>query len=448
MKRRILFVLSVIIIVFGNLPFSVKAAGSSTDHQATTPIEHLVVVMQENHTFDNYFGTYPGANGIPAGTKMPIDPKNPLAGFVTPWHIGNATITDLNHSAANFKDQYDNGKMDGFVSALNARNQDGKLAMGYFDGTDIPYYWNLADNYVLFDQFFSSARDGSGPNHMFWVAGTSPTAPKGGTLQQVLANTPTIFDELQAAGISWKFYVQNYDPTITYRNLNNAGNRESQVIWVPLLNYDRFIDDPNLSNHIVDLNQYYIDLHNGTLPAVAYIAPSGASEHPPSSLSSGQRFIKSILQELMRSSAWQSSAFILAYDDWGGWFDHVTPPQVDEYGYGARVPAILVSPYAKKGYIDSTMLDFTSILKFIEQNWNLAPLAVRDMYANNILSAFDFTHPPRIPTFIPLSRIVAVPARKDPSKVIYLGYGSVLGLAVIILGIANRRSRHYRKLSS
>ena len=206
-------------------------------------------------------------------------------------------------------------------------------------------------------------------------------------------NVPTIFDSLQKAGVSWKFYVQNYDPNITYRDLGTIGNRASQVIWVPLLNFDRFLDDPELSSHIVDLNQYYVDLRQGTLPAVAYIAPSGASEHPPGSLISGQRFVKSLIQELMRSSAWSSSAFLLSYDDWGGWYDHVAPPQVDQYGYGLRVPALLISPYAKQGYIDSTTLDFTSILKFIEENWGLEPLAERDAKANNFLSAFDFKQP-------------------------------------------------------
>ena len=157
----------------------------------------------------------------------------------------------------------------------------------------------------------------------------------------------------------------------------------------------------HLSSHIVDLSQYFIDLQNGTLPAVSYIVPSGASEHPPSSLMSGQRFVKNIIQELMRSTSWDSSAFMLAYDDWGGWYDHVPPIPVDKYGYGPRVPALLISPYAKTGYIDHTVLDFTSMLKFIEQNWNIAPLAERDANANNLLSAFDFNQSPRLPIFLP-----------------------------------------------
>jgi phospholipase C len=439
-KRTLLTIFSVLIIT-GTQFLPAQAALSRQGHQPVTPIQHLVVLMQENHTFDNYFGTYPGADGLPAGTKMPLDPNNPAAGYVTPWHIGNFTVTDLSHTPASFRDQYNNGKMDGFVSALNARNQNGKQTMGYYDGTDIPYYWNLADNYVLFDQFFSSAQDGSFANHMYWVAAVPPIAPRSVKLSDVLADVPTIFDSLQAAGVSWKFYVQNYDSTITYRTEATSGNRASQVIWVPLLNFDRFIDDPTLSSHIVDLNQYFVDLNNGTLPAVSYIVPSGASEHPPSNLMSGQRFVKSILQELMRSASWDSSAFMLAYDDWGGWYDHVTPIQVDQFGYGPRVPVILVSPYAKSGYIDHTVLDFTSILKFIEQNWNIAPLASRDTNANNFLTAFNFNQAPRLPNFLPLGRITAIPPKKDPTNVIYLGYGGALFLAVSFFTVAAYRPR-------
>lgn len=418
----------------------VQAASIHATIQTKTPIEHLLVLLQENHSFDNYFGTYKGADGLPKGITMPVDPTNPKAGTVEPWYLGNTTITDLSHSSATFHDQFNNGKMDGFVSALNQRNQNGRLAMGYFDDRVIPYYWNLADHYVLFDQFFSSAKDGSFANHMYWVAGALPTADRGQKLSDKLANVPTIFDRLQEAGVSWKFYVQNYDPTITYRNVGTSGNRSSQVIWVPLLNYDRFLDDPRLSSHIVDLSQYFVDLSQGTLPSVAYIVPSGASEHPPSNLESGQKFVKTLIQELMRSSYWNKSAFLLSYDDWGGWFDHVNPPQVDENGYGLRVPALLVSPYAKEGHIDHTRLDFTSILKFIEENWGVKPLADRDMNANNFLSAFDFNQAPRQADFLPFTRETTATVKKDPSIVIYVVYGLALFLAILTILFAFIRS--------
>lgn len=418
----------------------VQAAPVQQKIQTKTPIEHFMVVMQENHSFDNYFGTYPGANGIPEGTKMPVNPNDMSAGSVEPWHIGNATVTDLSHSSATFRDQFNDGKMDGFVYALNQRNQDGRLAMGYYDDRDIPYYWNLADHFVLFDNFFSSAKDGSFANHMYWVAAVSPSAERGQQLSDRLASLPTIFDRLEAAGVSWKFYVQNYDPTITYRNVAVSGNRASQVIWVPLLNFDRFIDDPKLSSHIVDLDQYFVDLTQGTLPSVAYIVPSGASEHPPSSLESGQKFVKTLIQELMRSDYWEKSAFILTYDDWGGWYDHVSPIPVDDFGYGPRVPTILISPYAKQGVVDNTQLDFTSFLKFIEENWGIKPVADRDANAKNFLSAFDFNQAPRQAVFLSFIRETDNAAKKDPSGVIYTVYGLALTLAILTILLAYFRS--------
>ena len=239
---------------------------------------------------------------------------------------------------------------------------------------------------------------------------------------------------MEEADVSWKFYVQNYEPELNYRTMHlYPGNRASQVIWVPLLNFDRFLDDPALSSHIVNLDEYYDDLVNGTLPEVAFIAPSGPSEHPPSSLQSGQRFVKTLIQSLMRSEYWESSAFIWSYDDWGGWYDHVPPPQVDEYGYGFRVPALLVSAYAKAGYIDSTELDYTSVLKFIEDNWGVAPLAERDANANSIANAFDFTQPARPAAFIPYERGSGEAKAEPNRKVIYRMYTAGLSAAVLII---------------
>jgi phospholipase C len=401
------------------------------ENQANTPIEHFIVLMQENHTFDNYFGTYPGAEGIPEGTCIPVDPFDETStDCVEPFHIGDRPIEDLDHSDSTFNLQYNDGQMNGFVYALNQRNQNGALAMGYYDDRDLPYYWNLADEYVLFDQFYSSDHGGSFANHMFWVSGQ-----QGGSrvTSEGYHDIPTIFDSLEERGISWKFYVQNYDPEINYRTVEQiSGNRASQVIWVPVLNMARFLDDPELSSHIVDLNEYYKDLENGTLPAVAYIAPSGSSEHPPGSIRSGQKFVKSLIQALMRSSAWERSAFMVTYDDWGGWYDHVVPPQVDEHGYGMRVPAFMVSAYARRGHIDSTVLDFTSILKFIEENWDVEPLAARDANANSFVSAFDFKQAPRAPAFIPFERVVPEQRVEPRRVVIYAAYGTALVTAALM----------------
>jgi phospholipase C len=431
MIRRNAFTLALLLLLLAG-----QFHTASADGETQTPIKHFVVMMQENHTFDNYFGTYAGADGFPEGTRMPVDLKVPSAGYVEPWHLGNTTITDLSHSASTLVEQVNGGEMNGFVSALNRRNQNGRVAMGYYDDRDIPYYWNVADNFVLFDRFFSSAKDGSFSNHMYWVAGIPPNGGRGEEMATYLAGVPTIFDRLEESGISWKFYVQNYDPTITYRDLGDVGNRASQVVWVPLLNFDRFLDDPELSSHIVDLDEYFQDLRDGNLPEVAYIIPSGASEHPPQYPATGMRFVKNLIQELTRSEYWDSAAFMLLYDDWGGWYDHVLPPEVDEYGYGPRVPALLVSAYARDGFIDSTELDFTSVLKFIEYNWNIEPLAERDTNANNFLTAFDFEQGPRQAVFLPLTRGEQTTLKKAPTNVIYSAYGFALLLSVLAIGFA------------
>ena len=409
------------------------APAVKADPPTRTPIKHFVMLMQENHSFDNYFGTYPGANGPPAKTCIPINPLRPGSKCVKPFHVGGQAITDLDHSKLTHQEQFRGGHMDGFIlaSAL-AGGDDGRLSMGYYDQRDIPYYWNIADNYVLFDRFFTSAAGGSSANHLYWVTAsdgniTGESAPAGG-----FKGIPTIFDRLDERGISWKFYVQNYDPRITFRH-PGTGDRSSQIVWVPLLAFPRYLDTPRLRRHIVDLNQYHKDLAEGTLPSVAFIAPAGSSEHPPGSPKEGQRFIRSLVNGLMRSDYWTNSAFMWTYDDWGGWYDHVPPPAVDQSGYGFRAPALLVSAYAKKGYIDSTTLDFTSALKFIEKNWGVRPLTARDRNAKNFLTAFDFTSPPRPAVILPGPRIAAaVPLARRPG-VVYPFYfaGFLLAMALI-----------------
>jgi phospholipase C len=432
MSRRLAAVLGLLCLAaFGD------TAVAGTPHRATTPIKHFVTVLQENHTYDNYFGTYPRGDGFPRGTCVPVNPARPKGACVRPFHIGDNAILprDLDHSQATFRGQYNHGRLDGFVQALDQRNQDGRLALGYRDGRDVGYYWNLADNYVLYDRFFSSASAGSFLNHVYWVSGGAAGGydrlPPDG-----YRHMTTIFDRLDAAGVSWKFYVQNYEPRLNFRTLRQfPGNRASQVIWVPLLSIPRYLDTPRLRSHIVDLEQFYRDLHDGTLPAVSYIAPSGPSEHPPSNLASGQAFVGTMINALVASRQWKSSAFLLAYDDWGGWYDHVRPPQIDRYGFGFRVPAILVSPYAKRGVVDHTTLDFTSMLRFIEDNWNLEPLATRDRSANSIAGGFDFSKPPRPAEFTSRKRGVPEDFRVNRA-VIYALYFGVLALTLGFAGAA------------
>ena len=410
----------------------------------TTPIRHIVVLMQENHSFDNYFGTYPGADGLPAGTCLPKSFRNAALGCARPSRVGGGAVLGLASDPTLFARQFHGGRMDGFVAAYRIGRGLGGLPnpLGYYDERDLPFAWNLADRYVLFDRFFSSARGGSVWNHLFAVTAT-PGNPRADELPPAgYPATTTIFDRLEAAGIPWRFYVKDYDPTNTIAH-PVLGERASQLLQVPLLAMPRVLRSPRLTSNIVDMQEFYRDAQTGRLPAVSYIAPGGVNEHPPAKLVAGQTFVRSIVNELMRSPEWSSTAFVLTYDSWGGWYDHVPPPKVDRYGYGFRVPALLVSPYAKRGAIDHDTLDSTSILRFIEDNWQLAPLARRDANAHSIATGFDFSHPPRAPVFIPATRAspTVVPAH---TRAVFWAYGgaALLALALTAAAPAVSRRRH------
>jgi phospholipase C len=423
------------------------APASAAEPKTRTPIKHFITLMQENHSFDNYFGTYPGVDGIPKGTCMPVDNNDARKGCVKPSRIGRRAVQDLNHSSRVFRAQYRRGKMDGFVSGIAREGglvQD--LVMGHYDDKDIPYYWNVADAYVLFDRFFTSAHGGSVSNHMYWVTG-GPGNPKGDFIpEEGFDKQATIFDRLEEKGVSWKFYVQNYDPSITYRS-KELGDRGSQVVWVPLLNYARYIDNPRLFKKIVPMEEFYEDVRKGTLPAVSYMVPSGSSEHPPGSIKAGETFVRTLINALTRSDLWSSSAFMWTYDDWGGWYDHVKPPRVDKYGFGFRAPALLVSAWAKRGFVNHDTNDFTSMLKLIEENWGLEPLTARDRKAGSLMNAFDFSGRPRPAVFLSRDRHVKPP--KQPRRwAVYTGYtlATLLTLLVITVAVA-RDSRRERRRS-
>lgn len=418
-------------------PASAYGSGStfqSGPYGNSTPIEHFVTVMQSNHTFDSMFGLYPGANGIPEGTCIPVAPEDPTdPECIEPFVLTN-NGADLDHSHDTFAQQYRDGRNDGFIGAYRARGEDGTVAMGHYSEHEIPFSYNAADEYVLFDNFFTSASAGSVPNRMYWITGTpglhsyeDVAIPQNGW-----GDLPTIFDRLEAEGIPWKFYIENYDATLTYRNRGIRGTY-AQVNWAPVLSFARFIDDPAFADNIVDLDRYFEDTANDELPAVSYVVTVGSSGHPPGSITASERMLRRMVTSLQMSDAWETSAIQWAYDDWGGWYDHVPPPQIDEFGYGFRTPAQLVSPYAREGYIDSTLLDFTSILKFIEDNWQLEPLAERDRNAFSIASAFDFDQPPRRAQILDRDRErfeLVIPKR----SVIYLAYGVAISSTAVVIG--------------
>lgn len=319
--------------------------------------------------------------------------------------------------------------MDGFVRAASAGRQAvERSVMGYYDERDLPFYWNVADEYVLFDRFFASAAAGSVANHVAWVSGT-PGRPAD--------DMSTIFDRLESSGVSWKFYVEDFDPTRAFTPERGA-DRSAQAVRVPLLNLPRYVQSRRLFAHIVDLREYYEDLQHGSLPQVAYIVPAGASEHPPTRLKSGEELVRSLVTALMRSPAWSSSAFMWTYDEWGGWFDHVRPPRVGGARLGFRVPALLVSPYARRGHVDSTRLDTSSIPSFIQRNWGLRPLPRSEARAKTLERAFDFSRPPRRARLVPATRGLRR-GREARRWVIYTGYGGALLFSGTIFGLALRR---------
>ncbi|HET9655185.1 MAG TPA: alkaline phosphatase family protein [Kineosporiaceae bacterium] len=418
----------------GSTPVATPGNGGPADpsSRTATPIKHFVMLMQGDRTFDNYFGTYPGADGPPSGTCQVFVRSKPLNGCAKPYSAHGLTLPVLAAGQAVVEAQYDGGQMDGFVAAYRNQGRDGTPAMAFYDRRDLPFTWAVADRYVLFDRFFSGSLYGTRLNRSYWVSaapapGGGSRIPRGG-----YGDLPTIFDRLQASGVSWKFYVQGYDPRQTFRS-GPLNAPSGQTVRVPLLNYARFLDDPRLSGHIVDLEQYYQDLTRGTLPAVAYIASSGDNERSAQSLRSGQLLEQRLTTQLMLSRYWDSSALMWTYDGSGGWYDHVAPPRNGSTTLGFRVPALLVSSYARTGVVDHTELSYASALRFIEDNWGVPPLTALDQGARSLVSAFDFPAGPRPPVLITLD--TPPPGQVVSVSAAYWAYGTAtVGALLVFLG--------------
>ena len=318
-------------------------------------IKHVVVACQENRTFDNYYGYYPRASsfGIPTGYSQP----NGSGGKVYPYHFTSPSTPDVSHSWQSIHSEWDNGKMDGFYTT------DGINAMGYYNGSDIPYYYSLAEAFTLCGNYFCYLLGPTTPNRLGLWTGTSG----GNTTNSINTsdlNWPTIVDLLDQAHITWKCY-----------NLGlGTGSTPSQLEgYNALAFFKKWVHDPRLYFQEAD---YYHDLLAGTLPQVSFmITENLISEHPPADIHWGENKMKEVISALIASSSWTSSAFFLTYDEGGGYFDHVAPPQVDAYGMGLRVPTLLISPWAKRGYVSGQLYEHSSILKFIERRFGLPTLA-------------------------------------------------------------------------
>ena len=350
-------------------------------------IQHVIVIMQENRSFDSYFGTYPGADGIPMQNGVPtVCVADPDGGpCVRPYHDTNDRNMGGPHFANTAVADLNGGKMDGFIETTESYNQTETTdVMGYHNASEIPLYWSYANNYVLQDHMFAPAASWSLPSHLFMVSEwsakcSSATNPMSCVNQLALPDLEGSYAWtdmtylLHKASVSWRYYVATGtqpdcdDPS--GMSCQNQYSANTPDIWNPLPEFTTVQADGEVGN-VQTLDNYYTAAKTGQLPAVTWINPNGrVSEHPPSLVSVGQQYVKSLVDAAMQGPEWNSTAIFLTWDDWGGFYDHVVPPKVDRNGYGFRVPGIVISPWAKHGYIDHQVLSFDAFNKFIEDDF-------------------------------------------------------------------------------
>jgi phospholipase C len=338
-------------------------------------IEHVIFLLQENHSFDNYFGTFPGVDGIPPGITVEE---------TQPFHQSSPRTGNLPHGRTTVMAAEDGGAMDRFVSAERSRE-----TMGYYDGTDIPNYWAYARHFALADRFFCSSTGPSLPNHLFALAAqagrvvsNSIRAPAGGYSFASLAQ------KLEAAGVSWNVYDGRAHPA-SFSSLD------------PFSGFASFMTDEALRSRLVPNARLFRDLVSGGLPAAAWVFPNPEeSEHPMTDIRVGMWYVTAVVNALMKSPYWGTTVLVVSWDEYGGYYDHVPPPVVDEQGYGLRVPALIISSRAREGYVDHTEYDFSSVLRFMEKQLGVDPLSTRDANARDIGGSLDMARPPLRPLLI------------------------------------------------
>ena len=423
-------------------------------------IQHIIIIMQENRAFDEYFGTYPGADGIPMMDSVPsvCIPDPDTGQCVRPYHDPKDVNYGGPHSQYESEADINGGKMDGYIgqAEIAINNTCTRTAhpgvcmadlaeidvMGYHDRREIPNYWTYADQFVLQDRMFESAASWSLPSHLFIVSAWSAKCSPGDPMSCVDAlqgperliidpnGTPKEIPDyawtditylLHKNNVSWAYYLAEGDQPDCADDAMFCEAQSQRVtvpeIWNPLPWFETVRQDNQVSN-IQAVDRYYSAARNGKLPHVSWINPNQTvSEHPPARVSDGQAFTTSLINAAMEGPDWNSTAIFLAWDDWGGFYDHVVPPVVDKNGYGIRVPALVISPYAKKGYIDHQTLSFDAYLKFIEDDFlggqriDPATDARPDSRPNvrenapelgDLKEDFDFTREPLPPVLLPL----------------------------------------------
>ena len=418
----------------------------SGDDRGLNKIQHIVVIYLENHSFDNLYGEYRGANGLPESRRrsLQIDPNGQpydtlpeVAGTPFPTNLPNAPFAierfvaatqptiDLVHRYYQEQMQIDGGKMDKFVQVSDAKG----LSMGYYHTAELPLA-NEARQYTLCDNFFHAAFGGSFLNHMWLIAARTPVFPNAptGVVARLDANGhlisdgfvtpdgyavntsysvnqphpstvpaanlvpnqtfPTIGDRLSDKGISWAWYSGGWNDAL-------SGHPGSlfQFHHQPFIYFANYADGTAAkAAHLKDETDFIAAAQNGTLPAVSFVKPYGLNnEHPGyTDLMTGENHVEQLINAVRNGPDWKSTAIIITYDEHGGFWDHVAPPVVDRWGPGSRVPTLVISPFARKGHVDHKRYDTTSILALIEARWGLRPLTSRDAAADPMSGAFEF----------------------------------------------------------
>jgi phospholipase C len=402
MRRLVVFLLSC-----GAGALMVAAAAPAASLTGIHKIKHVVIIMQENRSFDSYFGTYPGADGIPglAGHpgRVPCIPDPLRHRCQRPFHDPRDVNYGGPHEALAYNTDYDTGRMDGFIRARETCRNPVDLKdcvanlsvdmMGYHNQKEIPNYWAYAHQFVLQDHMFEPNASWSLPSHLFLVSEWSALCIVPGDALSCSSNLedpglPTDLGAPHAAPdyswtdltylfdrhhVSWGYYIkkgpepdcETGEMFCTYI----AQSPRTPGIWNPLPSFDTVRQDHQLGN-IRDTRAFYAAVRGGHLPAVSWVIPNGiVSEHPTSSIRAGQAYVTNLVNTIARSREWKSTAIFLAWDDWGGFYDHVKPPVVDLNGYGFRVPGLVISPYARRGFVDHQQLSFDAYAKFIEDDF-------------------------------------------------------------------------------
>ena len=495
------------------LAFLFAGTSPAATPQGIYKIKHVIVIMQENRSFDSYFGTFPGAAGIPMRNGVPtVCIPDPVAGHcVRPYHTSAETEKGGPHGADSAVADINGGKMNGFIAQAersgNCKSYNPECAgsaptdrrdvVAYHDARELGNYWAYASNFVLQDHMFESNLGWSLPSHLFMVSGWSatcsdPTDPStctsslgrpdvdGGQGQTGTKSdgddidpptTPPDFGWtdltylLHRAHVAWKYYIATGTQPDCADGSQSCPpayqNPRTPEIWNPLPDFQTVHNDHQLGS-IVDVSTFYRDAKNGTLPAVSWVIPNDPlSEHPPATPKNGQAYVTGLINSVMRSPDWDSTAIFLSWDDWGGFYDHVVPPSIDSNGLGLRVPGLVISPYAKHSYVDHQVLSFDSYLKFIEDVFlrgaRLNPKTdgrpdprpdVREQSSvlGNLAGDFDFNQTPR-PIFIRKGGIVApspgrgstispAPSSTEPSPG---ANGSTAGDSGVALGQPSKR---------